>query len=225
MTEQAPHVLGCIPEGVEAVREVYSYLLGDYLPTRYPSLFSRNEKTFQNHITDICLPLAPPEDPKAALSALGKTVEDDMFLLRETADGHQCVAFLCCFPSGFDPPEKLGKNMKAIHGPVPSYDKIGPSMERFFSRLEVGKSSCRTNVSVSPPTYFTSSLIAQRGQTLRSEMLQWSITTSTELFNLGSNHVNEGDKVDEDIDVDIEQVRHLHLPDLIFSHIYRLELG
>lgn len=56
-------------------------------------------------------------------------------------------------------------------------------------------------------------------------MSQWSITTSTELFNLGSNHVNEGDKVDEDIDVDIEQVRHLHLPGLVFSHIYRLELG
>lgn len=148
IAEQAPHVIGCIPEGVDAVCEVYSYLLGDYLPARYPSLFSKAEKTFQNHVTNVRLPLDPPEDPKAALSALGTTVEDDMFLLRETPDGHQCVAFLCCFPSGFDPAKKLGKSLKAIHGPVPSYDKIGPSMERFFSRLEVGKSSCRTNVSV-----------------------------------------------------------------------------
>ncbi|KAK7744786.1 hypothetical protein SLS62_010019 [Diatrype stigma] len=147
MAEHAPHVLGCIPEGVEAVREVYSYILRDYLPARYPSLFSRDEKTFRNHVTDVSLPLEPPEDPKAAFSALSQTVEDDMFLLRETTDGHQCVAFLCCFPSGFDPAQKLGKNLKAIHGPVPSYDKIGPSMERFFSRVEVGKSACRTNVS------------------------------------------------------------------------------
>lgn len=152
MSEHAAHTLGCIPEGVEAVREVYSYLLGDYLPARYPSLFSLDGKVFRNHVTDIRLPLDPPGDPEAALLSVSKTVEDDMFLLRETENGHQCVAFLCCFPSGFDPAEKLGKNLNAIHGPVPSYDKIGPSMERFFSRLEVGKSACRTNVRAPSPT-------------------------------------------------------------------------
>ncbi|RYP58911.1 hypothetical protein DL770_010327 [Monosporascus sp. CRB-9-2] len=153
MAEYKPHVLGCIPEGIGPVHEVYSYILGDYLPARYPSLFSRNEKSFRNHVTDDCLPIDPPDDPVAALSALGKTVEDDMFLLRETPNGHQCVAFLCCFPSGFDPAEKLGKNLKAIHEPVPSYDKIGPSMERYFSRLEVGKSSCRINVGPSSASF------------------------------------------------------------------------
>lgn len=83
----------------------------------------------------------------SALKTIGTTVEEDFFFLKQTPEGHQCVAFVCCFPSGWDPESKLGKNMNQIHTSVPSYDKIGPSMERFFGRLEVGKSVKRTNVS------------------------------------------------------------------------------
>lgn len=78
---------------------------------------------------------------------LGETVEEDMFLLMGEPEGHRAVAFLCCFPSGFDPSTKVGKLLREIHTPVPSYDKIGPSMERFFSKIEVGKNVKRTNVS------------------------------------------------------------------------------
>lgn len=89
-----------------------------------------------------------PEDPEAALRMLGETVEEDMFLLVGEPEGHRAVAFMCCFPSGFDPSTKVGKLLKEIHSPVPSYDKIGPSMERFFSKIEVGKNVKRTNVSL-----------------------------------------------------------------------------
>ena len=82
------------------------------------------------------------------MKVIGETIEDDIFLLHQTPEGHRCVAFLCCFPSGFDPSTKLGKVLKDIHAPVPSYEKIGASMERFFSRLEVGKSVKRVNVGV-----------------------------------------------------------------------------
>lgn len=79
---------------------------------------------------------------------LGETVEDDIFLLVKdrARDEHVAVAFVCCHPSGFDPAEKLGKGLAAIHGPVPSYERIGESMERFFSRLEAGKRMKRVNV-------------------------------------------------------------------------------
>ncbi|KAI4869178.1 hypothetical protein F4820DRAFT_43906 [Hypoxylon rubiginosum] len=180
MTKHANHALGCLPCGIEAVQEVYAYLLTEYLPARYPTIFSRDDKSFHNRVTGISLPLLPPEDPIAALRSLGETVEDDMFFLRETEEGHQCIAFLCCCPSGFDPAAKIGKLLKDIHGPVPSYDKIGPSMERYFSRLEVGKSACRVN---------------------------WSVTTDSELFNVSGNHVNEGDHVEEDIEIDIDKAQ------------------
>jgi hypothetical protein len=141
--------IGAVSDGHGAVSELYTYLLRDYLPARYPTLFTlkQQQRTFYNHVTDVELPVQPSEDPLRCLTSLGETIEDDMFLLHQTETGHRMVAFVCCFPSGFDPSEKLGKVLKDIHEPVPAYEKIGPSMERFFSKLEVGKSVKRINVS------------------------------------------------------------------------------
>lgn len=148
-------VHGCIPSGEAAVRETYEYLVGTYLPTRYPTIFhlSPDKSTVLNTVTGLEIPTTPPKsaqypsgDLEAALRILGETVEDDMFLLHETPDGHFTSAFVCCFPAGFDPSEKLGILLREVHGPVPSYEKIGSSMERFFSKLEVGKSVKRMNV-------------------------------------------------------------------------------
>lgn len=98
------------------------------------------------------------------LRILGETVEDDMFLLLQddAAQGgeHRAVAFMCCHPAGFDPSSKLGKRLAEIHGPVPAYEKIGASMERYFGRLEVGKEVKRMNVSISSVWLSVSYLIA-----------------------------------------------------------------
>lgn len=143
-------VHGCTSMGEDSVEELYTYLLTDYLPSRYPTMFklSYDKSMFFNLVTGENHPTTPPSDPKAALKILGTTVEEDLFLLKNTPDGHQCVAFVCCFPSGWNPSSKLGAHMTKIHTTVPSYEKIGPSIERFFSRLQVGKGVKRSNVSV-----------------------------------------------------------------------------
>lgn len=98
------------------------------------------------------------------LRILGETVEDDMFLLLQddaTQGGeHRAVAFMCCHPAGFDPSSKLDKRLAEIHGPVPAYEKIGASMERYFGRLEVGKEVKRMNVSLSFFCLYVSDSIA-----------------------------------------------------------------
>lgn len=155
-------VHGVIPDGrgAAAVREVYTYLLHDHLPRRFPTMFklSADEKEVTNVTTGKVLPTSVPvtgdeaaDDAaaEAALADLAETVEEDLFFLQKEGDTHQCVAFVCCFPSGFDPREKLGKGLSAIHGPVPNYERIAPSMERFFSKMEYGKPVRRLNVS--PP--------------------------------------------------------------------------
>lgn len=114
-------------------------------------------RQFKNLVTGQTFPTAVPDDPAAALRILAETVEEDMFLLVGEPEGHRAVAFQCCFPSGFDPSSKVGKLLKEIHAPVPSYDKIGPSMERFFSKIEVGKNVKRTNVSFISLSFFSSS--------------------------------------------------------------------
>ncbi|KAK2616283.1 hypothetical protein QQS21_000717 [Conoideocrella luteorostrata] len=106
---------------------------------------SSDGSSFTNLVTATSYPTQPPIDTALALRNLGEIVEEDMFLLKPTSAGHRLVAYVCCFPSGFDPSEKLGKLLKDIHGPVPGYEKIGPSMERFFCKLEAGKPVKRTN--------------------------------------------------------------------------------
>lgn len=142
-------VVGAIPQGKEAVQELYSYLMADYLPKRFPTMFSLEQdgKMLRNATNGVSLPTLPPDDSVAALKMLGKTVEDDMFLLHQTEKGHRNVAYVCCYCSGFDPSEKLDKLLVEIHEPVPSYHKIGPSMERYFTRIQVGKNVKRVNVS------------------------------------------------------------------------------
>jgi hypothetical protein len=152
MANHRATVMGAIPSGHAAVSEVYTYLLTTYLPARYPTMFSLSpdKTTFHNHVTDRSVPAEPPSDPLEALGVIGETVEDDMFLLQQTDDGHASVAFLCCHPAGFDPSTKLGKLLKDIHAPVPEYEKIGASMERFLGKVEAGRVVKRLNVSVGP---------------------------------------------------------------------------
>ncbi|CAG9950535.1 unnamed protein product [Clonostachys rosea f. rosea IK726] len=110
-------VHGCTSVGEDSVHELYTYLITDYLPNRYPTMFklSYDKSMFFNLVTGENHPTTPPSDPKAALKILGTTVEEDLFLLKNTPDGHQCVAFVCCFPSGWNPSSKLGAHMTKIH--------------------------------------------------------------------------------------------------------------
>lgn len=170
----------CLPEGRAAVGELYTYLLVDYLPVRYPTMFKLSgAKSFHNLVTGSTYPTVPMEDSLAALRAIGETVEEDMFLLQETPDGHLAVAFICCFPSGFDPSQKFGNLLKDIHTPVPSYEKIGRSMERIFSRLEVGKTVKRQNVSA-PLTTGVHQLTRDSGRSRRT----MSYSTAREITSL-----------------------------------------
>ncbi|GAB1317384.1 hypothetical protein MFIFM68171_07594 [Madurella fahalii] len=215
-------VLGVLPAGHGPVRELYTYLLGTYLPTRFPRMFevvptpsnssSSSSSTtitttiFRNKVTNLSAPLQPPpSDPREMLRIVGETVEDDMFLLLQDGDrdggrdeerdededgdgdgdgaetgAHRAVAFVCCHPAGFDPSEKLGRALAAIHAPVPGYARIGASMERFFARLEVGRAVRRVN---------------------------WGVQTHSRLFAPSGNHAYEGEAVGEEERIDAEAAR------------------
>jgi len=62
-----------------AVKELYTYLSGTYLPLRYPTLFrvtgsSSSCGYLYNEATKTKLPLCPPENPIEALSLLGQNM-------------------------------------------------------------------------------------------------------------------------------------------------------
>ncbi|KAF5005891.1 hypothetical protein FDECE_7704 [Fusarium decemcellulare] len=148
--EQYPDTThGVLPEGNAVVLELYDYLFTQYLPIRFPTMFqlSPDGQEFKNLVTQRSFPVKPV-DAKSALLNLSEVVEEELFLLIPSSDSYRLVAFVCCFPSAFNPAEKLGLLLKEIHGPVPGYDKIRRSMERFFTKLRVGTPIKRQNWSV-----------------------------------------------------------------------------
>lgn len=204
-----------------AVAEYYSFMLGTYLPGRYPELFKLHATELvegskvhmlENRVTDEVWPVNLPKDTRRGLEILAKLIDEEvLFLLpdsssssstsssteaeseKEKGNGkkeekYMLKAYSTCFPSGFNTREKLGLRLANIHGPVPGYsEKIERSMDRFFSRIEVGKYVKRVN---------------------------WSVTTQTELFAaFGGVHGDESEgmkqlKLDE---LDLDSVCSLYL--------------
>ena len=155
------------PRTRTAVSELYTFMLRQYLPTRYPNMFKvytdakSKDEVFENLITGAKWPatfhnLSPTI---RALEILAETVDEDfMILLPERApeatappDQPKYVlqAYANCYPAGFDTRKKLGLTLTDIHAPVPGYvDRLERSMDRFFARLEVGRFFKRVNWSI-----------------------------------------------------------------------------
>lgn len=149
-----PEVLACLPDGVPAVHELYNYLVREWLPQRYPTIFTifPGRQELENKVTGENLPMAPPSDGRQTLELLNRNVDDDILLMTPRSEkeggGFALNALMWAFPNHSDPKKRLGGSLKDLHQRVPGYpEKLEMSMDRFFGRLEVGKVVCRSNVS------------------------------------------------------------------------------
>lgn len=150
---------------IPALNELYTFLISNYLPTRYPTIFTLSPTTLLNTVTNEHLPLNPPVNPIHTFEILGQNIDDDFLLLlpSEDGDGYCLKGYVTCFPAGFNTKEKFGMKLREIHGPVPGYKaKLEKSMDRFFDKLEVGKVVKRSNVHP-PPIPFNPSLFSHTG--------------------------------------------------------------
>lgn len=145
-----------------AVDEFYVWLVGTYLPTRFPRMFLLRSSTgeesarLQNLVTNEEYSLSPEERPLDTLRVMGGLVEDDLLFLlpSDDGDGYMLKGFVTCFPNGFNTAKKLNLKLRDIHKPVPQYkEKLEKSMDRFFDRLKVGKFVKRANVSEAIPCH------------------------------------------------------------------------
>lgn len=189
----------------DAVEELYAFLIEWYLPNRYPSMFrvipfpkEKGGKVLVNKVTGDSWPttLDHTQSIDHGLEVLGKLIDEDFLILlpiqspdKSPQDQkYHLSAYITCYPSGFDPAQKLGLQLSAIHAPVPGYsEKLEKSMDRFFAKLEVGKAVKRVN---------------------------WTVTTGAGLFAaFGGTHA----KIGEDVkpfgtgELDVESVCFLFL--------------
>ncbi|KAI1617189.1 hypothetical protein EDD37DRAFT_42115 [Exophiala viscosa] len=174
-----------------AVVEFYIFLMGTFLPLRFPQVFKLHETNYeagqtfmlQNTVTGALFPAKPGSKTPTSrlLEILGRTIDEDfLFLLpeKDTEDPKYVLeAYVTVCPSGFDPAEKIGQRLAAIHGPVPGYSsKLEGSMDRFFAKIEPGKYVKRVN---------------------------WSITTNADLYAAHSKtHAHDGDRADDTVELD-----------------------
>lgn len=168
-------VLAVNLRAVPAVLELYHWLVSDYLPVRFPAVYTPAGPDLRNNVTGDLVPMTLSEcieDAEKALQFLGENVDDEfLFLLpseNEQDEGKSRMeAFINCFPSGFNTRSKLNMLLADIHSPVPHYSqKLEKSMDRFFASLPLGRIVKRAN---------------------------WSISTNGQLFCLAGNHMTQGE--------------------------------
>lgn len=77
--------------------------------------------------------------PHERARAIASAWAPDFVLLRSMGDGLRMVGGAVCFPSGWDPLEKLCGTVGFIHGPVPGLnDDLGVRIDRFLEGLQAG---------------------------------------------------------------------------------------
>jgi hypothetical protein len=138
LATQTKNVVECNPVASDAVLELYEWIVGVYLPKRFPTMFSlspsqthsgekdhaQSKGYLHNLVTDERIPLDPPSDPVEALKVLGSHVDTDFLILLPTPDPnaapmrvyptpdpefpHHLHAYMLAFPSGFNTSKKLG---------------------------------------------------------------------------------------------------------------------
>lgn len=191
MHDHSAIVLGANPVIDAAARELYTYLIGHHLPTRFPTMFQRlkisGSRYLRNKVTNELVPVVPPKSGHTCLRILGAHIDEDFLLLlpdpeSKTAGAepkYKLEGFVNCFPSGFKASEKMNLRLAAIHAPVPGYAaKLEKSMDRYFAAMPVGKVVQRAN---------------------------WGIQTHGDLYAADhANHAYDGDEVKEEA-IDIAQ--------------------
>jgi hypothetical protein len=78
-----------------------------------------------------------PDDPAAPLLTLGRLVQPDLCLLQPGEAGeHVLTGAILCFPARWTLAEKIGRPLRRIHRPVPSYDAdLARRVQRLFDAI------------------------------------------------------------------------------------------
>lgn len=74
---------------------------------------------------------------------MNRNIDEDflMILPSPDSDGYSLQSFIWAYPVGFEPQSKMGIKLRDAHTPVPGYkEKLAPSMDRYFSKLQRGTS-------------------------------------------------------------------------------------
>ena len=131
--------------GAEAGQAEALELLAAHLPARFPQTYRREGSALRVLPGDRLVAFGG----EPALLTASRLVQEDLLLMRRCEGGWRLVAGSLCFPSTWVLAEKLGRDMDAIHGPVPGYaGKMAGTIARIFDNLKVEQPVERLNWSI-----------------------------------------------------------------------------
>ena len=120
-------------------------LLVAHLPKRFPNLYRRDAAAMRIAPGDRRVALAG-EPPLLIASRL---VQEDLLLMQRGETGWRLVAGSLCFPSAWLLREKLGRDLSAIHAPVPGFaGRMAAMVARIFDNLQPDQPLERFNWSI-----------------------------------------------------------------------------
>jgi hypothetical protein len=146
-------VFAALPESDEARIEALE-LVVTHLAHHHPAWFDRDAVRLHNRLTGETWTVTPPQcDP---LELAGRLVQEDLCIIQHADGAPRFTAAVLCFPSRWRLHDKLGRELAAVHGPVPLYaDRLAGPVDRFMRRVKPGHIAQRLNWSlVDDPALF-----------------------------------------------------------------------
>ena len=156
LASDLPYYMQCSPDAEPLAWEMLEVLLPDMaanLPQYFALERAGSDWTWTNCLLDTVttftigdastLPLNP-------LDWMGRQVQEDLILMRESADGEAvCAAGHLCFGSAWCLNDKIGASFLNIHHDVPGFqEQVGVPSDLLMRRLKPGRSVQRQNWSV-----------------------------------------------------------------------------
>jgi hypothetical protein len=137
-----PGLWGAVAGAEAAVAELFAAVLA-FLATDARWHITARAVTRPDSVT---VPLDGP-----ALPTLGRLIQEDALLLLPGPDEYRLVAGILCFPSRWSLPDKLGRALTPVHGPVPHYaDGLAARVNRVFAAIRPEAPLTRTNWTIHP---------------------------------------------------------------------------
>ncbi|KAF3272319.1 hypothetical protein TWF970_010139 [Orbilia oligospora] len=126
------------PEALDAAIELLE-LLCDYLPKRYPSMFTKTGVGVDNIITNESFNITQRPLLEEPMRTIGRLIQDDIAIMVEGSDGLSYLKSGSIILPGFwKLEEKFNMNLSDIHtsGDVPQFrEKLERGMVNFFKRV------------------------------------------------------------------------------------------
>lgn len=223
--DERKEIIACTPQGAPAVMELYDWLIGIYLPRRFPTIYtlvSESNTTgapthLKNHATNKLLTLTP-ETPEIALEIIGENIDSEFFILEKPLDSSSSPS-----PAQDDaqPQSQSQEEKETQPYRLTAFVNCFPAGFRTLSKLGLTLSGIHGPVphyseklEKSMDRYFAALPV---GKVVKR--VNWGIATTPNLFKLGGHHMSaaehekkkkeeeEGKKeVNPADEVDIEQV-------------------